>query len=184
MAKKSKTDIEALCGGLPEELCIQLGAEQQLIKIKIERRKRIQHVWVSRGKFAVESKVKELLNWTEKELLLFVIDSEFTVGISKPEITRILIYEKIAVPVKSFKVIDKNKLMKSGGFFRKFAELLDGYTFNGVRFKPSLLGIADGRKSVLAFREGEELVAVTITIPMIVLLQKIMFESLWESFTL
>ncbi|WP_048098091.1 hypothetical protein [Archaeoglobus sulfaticallidus] len=128
--------------------------------------------------------MKELLNWAEEELLLFVIDSEFTVSISKPEITRILLYEKISVPVKSFKVIDKEKLMKSGGFFRKFAKLLDGYIFDGVRFKPSLLGISDGKKSVLAFREGEELVAVTIMIPMIVLLQKVMFESLWESFTL
>ncbi len=153
-------------------------------KIKVERRKMIQHVWVSRGKFAVESKVRELVNRAEEELLLFLIDPELTVDVSKPEITRILLYEKVAVPVKSYRVIDREKLTGSDGFFRKFAELLDGYTFNGVRFKPCLLCIADGRKSVLVFREGDEVVAVTIVIPMIVLLQKLMFESLWESFTL
>jgi len=49
MAKKSRTDIEALCGGLPEELCIQLGAEQQLIKIKIERRKFGKEVTIIEG---------------------------------------------------------------------------------------------------------------------------------------
>jgi hypothetical protein len=115
---------------------------------------------------------------------LFFIDSKLAVDILKPEIARILLYEKIAVPAKSFRVIDREKLMRSEGFFGKFAELLEGYTFEGVRFKPSFLGIADGKKSVLAFREGGEFVAVTITIPMIVLLQKIMFESLWEGFTI
>jgi len=49
MAKKSKTDIEALCGGLPEELCVQLGAEQQLVKIKIERRKFGKEVTIIEG---------------------------------------------------------------------------------------------------------------------------------------
>lgn len=49
MAKKSKTDIEALCGGLPEELCIQLGAEQQLIKIKLEKRKFGKEVTIIEG---------------------------------------------------------------------------------------------------------------------------------------
>ncbi|MEM3905153.1 MAG: stress response translation initiation inhibitor YciH, partial [Sulfolobales archaeon] len=31
--------MEVLCGGLPPELCVQLGAEQQIIKIKLEKRK-------------------------------------------------------------------------------------------------------------------------------------------------
>ncbi len=66
----------------------------------------------------------------------------------------------------------------------KFAKLLEGYTFGGVEFKPVFLGIADGKKSVLASKEGKELVAATITIPMIVLIQKALFESLWESYTL
>jgi hypothetical protein len=60
----------------------------------------------------------------------------------------------------------------------------DGYSFEGTKFKPNFLGIADGKKSVLTFKEGTEIVAITITIPMIVLLQKTMFESLWENFTL
>ncbi|OYT51600.1 MAG: stress response translation initiation inhibitor YciH [Desulfurococcales archaeon ex4484_204] len=49
MGRKGRTDIEALCGGLPEELCIQLGAEQQLVKIKIERRKFGKEVTVIEG---------------------------------------------------------------------------------------------------------------------------------------
>ncbi len=49
MAKKSKVDIEALCSGLPEEIYAQLGAEQQLIKIKVEKRKFGKEVTVIEG---------------------------------------------------------------------------------------------------------------------------------------
>jgi len=49
MKGKSKTDIEALCGGLPPELCVQLGAEQQVVKIKIEKRRFGKEVTVIEG---------------------------------------------------------------------------------------------------------------------------------------
>ncbi len=49
MSGKDIADIEALCGGLPEELCVQLGAEQQLVKIKIERRKFGKEVTIIEG---------------------------------------------------------------------------------------------------------------------------------------
>ncbi|MCD6340357.1 MAG: translation initiation factor [Desulfurococcales archaeon] len=49
MGKKSKSDIEALCGGLPEELCVQLGAEQQFVKIKVEKRKFGKEVTIIEG---------------------------------------------------------------------------------------------------------------------------------------
>ncbi|RLG78489.1 MAG: stress response translation initiation inhibitor YciH [Thermoprotei archaeon] len=49
MSRKEEVDIEALCGGLPEELCVQLGAEQQLVKIKVERRKFGKEVTVIEG---------------------------------------------------------------------------------------------------------------------------------------
>jgi translation initiation factor 1 len=47
--KNSKADIEVLCGGLPPELCVQLGAEQQIIKIKLEKRKFGKEVTVIEG---------------------------------------------------------------------------------------------------------------------------------------
>jgi len=49
MSKKDKVDIISLCGGLPEELCVQLGAEQQLVKIKLEKRKFGKEVTVIEG---------------------------------------------------------------------------------------------------------------------------------------
>jgi len=50
-----------------------------------------------------------------------------------------------------------------------------------VKVKPVLLCIADDKKSILAFKE--RLVAVTITIPLVVLLQKAMFEALWRQYS-
>ncbi len=49
MSGKDIVDIESLCGGLPEELCVQLGAEQQFIKIKIEKRKFGREVTIIEG---------------------------------------------------------------------------------------------------------------------------------------
>ncbi len=49
MSSEERSDLEALCGGLPEELCVQLGAEQQLIKIKVERRKFGKEVTIIEG---------------------------------------------------------------------------------------------------------------------------------------
>jgi len=90
--------------------------------------------------------------------------------------------EKVAVPNRHFRIVDKDKLRKSNQeFFRKLVELLEGYSLEGVKVKPVLLCIADGKKSFLAFKEGDELVAVTI--PLVVLLQKAMFEALWNEFT-
>ncbi len=47
--RNSKVDIEALCGGLPPELCVQLGAEQQVVKIKVEKRKFGKEVTIIEG---------------------------------------------------------------------------------------------------------------------------------------
>jgi len=81
------------------------------------------------------------------------------------------------------RIVDRDKLRKSNQeFFRRFVELLEGY-FEGVKVKPVLLCIADNKKSILAFKEGDELVAVTITIPLVVLLQKAMFEALWRQYS-
>ena len=170
---------------LQQETLSKIKEFLALVKnIQIEKRRNVQHIWVSRGEFAAQSKVKELLSWAKKELLIFVVDPEFTFEIPKPEIAKVLLYEKVAVPASSIRVIDKSKLKDSDDFFLKYAKVLDGYDFNGVRVKPCLVVIADSKKSILVFREGHELVAVTIAIPLIVLFQRIIFESLWNSFTL
>ena len=42
-------DLDSLCGGLPPEICKQLVAEQQVIKIRLERRKFNKEVTIIEG---------------------------------------------------------------------------------------------------------------------------------------
>ncbi|ADC65923.1 transcriptional regulator, TrmB [Ferroglobus placidus DSM 10642] len=153
-------------------------------KINVEKKNEAHHVWVSKGRFAVESKLKEILDGVKKEVLLFLIDPQFKLDLPKSKVSKVLLYEKVALEIDSFKVIDKEKLKNADEFYRKFAKLIEGYVINNVEYKPKLLVIADDEKSLLIFGEGGRLVAISISIPLIVLLQKAMFESLWDNFTI
>ncbi|MCC6030317.1 MAG: stress response translation initiation inhibitor YciH [Desulfurococcales archaeon] len=42
-------ELESLCGGLPPEICKQLVAEQQIIKIRLEKRKFNKEVTIIEG---------------------------------------------------------------------------------------------------------------------------------------
>ncbi|MGC9148971.1 MAG: stress response translation initiation inhibitor YciH [Sulfolobales archaeon] len=42
-------DLESLCGGLPPEICKQLVAEQQIVKIRLEKRKFNKEVTIVEG---------------------------------------------------------------------------------------------------------------------------------------
>ncbi len=44
-----KSSLESICGGLPPEICKQLVAEQQLVKIRIEKRKFGKEVTIIEG---------------------------------------------------------------------------------------------------------------------------------------
>lgn len=48
MAKK-KSDLEVLCAGLPEDLCTPIGLEEQLVKIRVERRRFGKEVTIIEG---------------------------------------------------------------------------------------------------------------------------------------
>lgn len=49
MEGKGKLSLESICGGLPEELCIQISSEQQIVKIRVEKRKFGKEVTVVEG---------------------------------------------------------------------------------------------------------------------------------------
>ena len=44
-----KNSLESLCGGLPPEICQQLTAESQIVKIRLERRKFRREVTIIEG---------------------------------------------------------------------------------------------------------------------------------------
>lgn len=68
--------------------------------VKIEKRRRVQLTWVSRGRFVVGSRIREVVDVAKHELLLFLIDSSVKVDISKPEIAKILLLEEVPIPNK------------------------------------------------------------------------------------
>lgn len=49
MEGKGKLSLESICGGLPEELCVQISSEQQIVKIRVEKRKFGKEVTVIEG---------------------------------------------------------------------------------------------------------------------------------------
>ncbi|OYT46375.1 MAG: stress response translation initiation inhibitor YciH [Desulfurococcales archaeon ex4484_42] len=77
MGKQSKRDLsgidllskelESLCGGLPPELCQQLTAEQQVIKIKVEKRKFGREVTIIEG-FDSSYDLKKIASYLKSKL--------------------------------------------------------------------------------------------------------------------
>jgi len=61
-------DIESLCGGLPPELCEQLVREQQLIKIRLEKRKFGKEVTIIEGIDERDVDVKKLASQLKSKL--------------------------------------------------------------------------------------------------------------------
>lgn len=49
MGTKGKLSLESICGGLPEELCLQISSGQQIVKIRVEKRKFGKEVTVIEG---------------------------------------------------------------------------------------------------------------------------------------
>ncbi len=49
MEGKGKLSLESICGGLPEELCLQISSGQQIVKIRVEKRKFGKEVTVIEG---------------------------------------------------------------------------------------------------------------------------------------
>lgn len=61
-------DLESLCGGLPPELCQQLSAEQQVIKIKVEKRKFGREVTIIEGFDESSYDLKRIASYLKSKL--------------------------------------------------------------------------------------------------------------------
>lgn len=61
-------ELSSLCGGLPPELCEQLAREQQVIKIRLERRKHRREVTIIEGLDEKEIDLKKLASELKSRL--------------------------------------------------------------------------------------------------------------------
>lgn len=62
------TDLSSLCGGLPPELCEQLSMEQQIIKIKLEKRRYGKEVTIIEGIDPKQFDLKKLASELKSKL--------------------------------------------------------------------------------------------------------------------
>ncbi|MBE9391509.1 stress response translation initiation inhibitor YciH [Fervidicoccus fontis] len=60
--------MDSICGGLPPELCEQLAKEQQLIKIRLEKRKFGKEVTIIEGIDEKEVDIKKLASQLKTKL--------------------------------------------------------------------------------------------------------------------
>ncbi len=61
-------DFASICGGLPPELCEQLVREQQIIKIRLDRRKFGKEVTIIEGLGTNTSELKEMASYLKSKL--------------------------------------------------------------------------------------------------------------------
>ncbi|BEP18197.1 stress response translation initiation inhibitor YciH [Pyrofollis japonicus] len=61
-------ELSSICGGLPPELCEQLAREQQVIKIRLERRKHRREVTIIEGLDEKEIDLKKLASQLKSRL--------------------------------------------------------------------------------------------------------------------
>ncbi len=61
-------DFSSICGGLPPELCEQLTREQQVIKIRLDRRKFGKEVTIIEGLMDSKDRLKQLAKKLKSKL--------------------------------------------------------------------------------------------------------------------
>ncbi|AAB90235.1 TrmB family transcriptional regulator [Archaeoglobus fulgidus] len=149
-------------------------------ELKMDEKSESKLVWISRGRWAVENRLREFLRENDK-VMVFCITENFASVLSEVRGEhRVLLYQKFRVPenIREFRVLDLGRIKKAkDGFVARFAEIIEG-TEAG---KPEILIISEG-SSILALSHGEEYLALSIHLPLIVALQKRMFDTLYESY--
>ncbi len=64
----AREEFTSICGGLPPELCEQLVREQQIIKIRLDRRKFGKEVTIIEGLGSNAAELKEMASYLKSKL--------------------------------------------------------------------------------------------------------------------
>lgn len=151
-----------------EELKVE-GAEEKL-------------VWISRGKWAVDNRLREFLR-ESREISVFCITETFVDVLREiGGVHRVLLYQKFRIPEKvvNYRILNIEKLKNSpDGLLVRFSEIIDGT----VGERPEIIAISN-EKSIIAIQQGREVIALSIHLPLIVELQRRMFNTLYELYCL
>ncbi|RLI80632.1 hypothetical protein DRP05_00365 [Archaeoglobales archaeon] len=151
-----------------------------LEKTRVERKKEIPLIWIARGKWSAERRLRELVSSVNEVSFIF-FDYEFAKIMKDLKLGRALFFGEKVPTNLNFRIVDE-KRMSEKEFFSRFLEIIKGVDFEGVKLKPSVLAISD-REGVLVVKENGEYLAIVIKFPLIVLLQRGIFEALWNEFS-
>ncbi|MEM2006374.1 MAG: stress response translation initiation inhibitor YciH [Sulfolobales archaeon] len=108
MEGKGKLSLESICGGLPEELCVQISSEQQIVKIRVEKRKFGKEVTVIEGLDGNVYNLKEVASRLKSKLAVggTVKDNHIELqGNQKIRVKQLLI-EELGIPPENIITIE------------------------------------------------------------------------------
>lgn len=111
MEGKGKLSLESICGGLPEELCLQISSEQQIIKIRVEKRKFGKEVTVIEGLDGNVYNLKEVASRLKSKLAVggTVKDNHIELqGNQKIRVKQILV-EELGIPPENIITIESEE---------------------------------------------------------------------------
>lgn len=133
----------------------------------------VQHpVWCVRGSAGVKNRAKAVIQ-ESKELIVITARKDLVYRIMsiKPDKTKIVI---VTDDSSKFDDVDAEVMEVR----EDFAQIFEEAVIDGVRYKFEILLISDGYESFGVYRTGDELVGVSIKLPLITLFQKMVFLGL------
>jgi len=111
MEGRGKISLESICGGLPEELCVQISSEQQIVKIRVEKRKFGKEVTVIEGLDGDVYNLKEIASRLKSKLAVggTVKDNHIELqGNQKARVKQILV-EELGIPPENIITIESEE---------------------------------------------------------------------------
>jgi len=162
------------------------AAEESLLeleKLKFYKRGEFSPALVMREEWNIKERIRELVNRSEREVLMLSSNPELILGMEKEivEFSKrggkvICVVDMMDERLKELhEYVEFREIMRDGW-------LLDGYLHgiieDGIRFRMEGLFIFDSRRSIVVIEENERKLGVFITLPIIAFMQRGMLESL------
>ncbi|MBO8181286.1 MAG: TrmB family transcriptional regulator [Archaeoglobus sp.] len=162
------------------------AAEESLIeleKLKFSKREEFSPALVMRGEWNIRERIRELVNQSEKEILILSSNPDLILGLENEilEFSRsggkiICVFDEMDERLRKLReYVELRVIIKDGWLMDGY---LQGIIEDGIRFRMEGLFVFDSRRSIVVIEENERKLGVFITLPIIAFMQRGMLESL------
>ncbi|WP_202320520.1 TrmB family transcriptional regulator [Archaeoglobus neptunius] len=165
-------DPEIILEDYKEEILSTVNSVVEFLK-DAKHEKFIQHpVWCVRGSSGVRNRAKELVV-NSRDLIVITSRRDFVERImdARGEETRIVIVTDDSTKFNGVEA----EVME---IRRDFRAIFDETVIDGIKYRFEILLISDGYESFGVYRVGDEVIGVSIKLPLIILFQKMVFLGL------